>query len=78
MSNLCHNLKVLGGMRGMTALVWLGSAVDPDEVYKLTQSSLFRFLWLSKWINSCLWLFLLIERISDVASVNVYWLVITG
>jgi len=23
---------VLGGMRGMTALVWLGSAVDPDEV----------------------------------------------
>ncbi|KAG4950560.1 hypothetical protein JHK86_043799 [Glycine max] len=22
---------VLGGMRGMTALVWLGSAVDPDE-----------------------------------------------
>ncbi|XLR23518.1 hypothetical protein S83_051418, partial [Arachis hypogaea] len=24
-------VKVLGGMRGMTALVWLGSVVDPDE-----------------------------------------------
>jgi len=33
LSTICHNLKVLGGMRGMTALVWLGSAVDPDEVY---------------------------------------------
>ncbi|XP_022637419.1 citrate synthase, mitochondrial-like [Vigna radiata var. radiata] len=34
------SLEVLGGMRGMTVLVWLRSAVDPDEGIRFREMSI--------------------------------------
>lgn len=37
----CHACwKVLGGMRGMTGLLWDASLVDPEEVGLLSETSL--------------------------------------
>lgn len=48
-------------MRGMTALVWLGSAVDPDEVN-------------IQWLGLCL-VYLWKSNISELWHANDYWLV---
>lgn len=34
-----HFQKVLGGMRGMTGLVWETSLLDPEEVHPIYQKS---------------------------------------